>query len=293
MNIFYEKDNPGVTSVRLEYTKPKELLMKKHTFIITLLLAITIGLFSCSKPVNSDIVAPYNLSYGDSILYLQPGSGDYIVYPSSHRAGVYSGFPEGIQIDDNTGAINVSQSETGLRYRITHTAPDGTVTNTLVVLSGINFTDHFYHLSTGDSVALPVYNASVSRVLPLSGSSFDEGNVANSGGCSIKTNNGQINLAQTVRNGIFGTIPQNDSRKDFDVDYRLNDGSGKALNKLKVRIYYYNTIADVAPDLLQTLQDRADLGVFIGNFTGTATTITARTAREAKPRPPCIIIVNQ
>ena len=238
---------------------------------------------SCAKPANNGNTS-YNLSYGDSVIYLKAQSSDYIVYPTEHRPGTYSAFPDGIEIDDNTGAINVSKSETGLRYRITHTAPDGTETKTTVVLSGITFTDKFYHLSQNDSIAFPVYNANPAGVLPLAGSSFDEGNAANSGGCSVQTINGQINLAQSVRNGIFGSNPQNDVRKDFEIAYRLNDGSGKTLNKLKVRLYYYNTMADVAPDLLETLQDRQDQGVFLR---------TAGTAKVAKPRPPCVIIINQ
>jgi hypothetical protein len=248
-----------------------------------LLLVLFITWTACNKG-SSDPIGPYNLSYGDSIIYLKAQSADYIVSPTEHRAGTYSGFPDGIEIDDNTGAINVSKSETGLRYRITHTAPNGTETKTMIVLSGITFPDKFYRLSQNDSIALPVYNASPARAVPVNGSTFDEGNGANTGGCSVQTLNGQINLAQSVRNGIFGNIPQNDVRKDFEIAYRLNDASGKTLNKLKVRLYYYNTMADVAPDLLETLQDRTDQGVFLR---------TAGTARVAKPRPPCVIIINQ
>lgn len=259
--------------------------MKQTNIFFTglFMLVSAITWVSCDKPA-SDPGGPYNLSYGDSIVYLKAQSADFIVYPSEHRAGIYSGFPDGIEIDDNTGAINVSKSETGLRYRITHTAPNGTVTNTLIVLSGITFPDKFYNLSQNDSIAFPVYNASPLRSIPLAGSTFDEGNGANTGGCSVQTINGQINLAQSVRNGIFGNTPQNDVRKDFEIAYRLNDGSDKTLNKLKVRLYYYHTMADVAPDLLETLQDRTDQGVFL-RMTGTG--------RLAKPRPPCVIIVGQ
>ena len=172
-----------------------------------------------------------------------------------------------------------------MRYRITHTADDGTVTKTSVVLSGITFFDKFYNLSAGDSIAQPVYNASDVRILPVSGSSFDEGNAANSGGCSVRTDNGKINLAQSVRNGVFGNTPQNDSRRDFEISYRLNDNSNKSLNKLKVRLYYYDRRSDVAPDLLQTLQERQQDGVFLkGAITESASAI-------AKPRPPCVIII--
>lgn len=270
---------------------------KRRISYILFSLAIIFAWASCKKSVNNS--GPYDLSYGDSIIYLKPSTGDYIVYPTEQRAGTYTAFPDGIELDDKTGAINVSKSETGLRYRITHTAPDGTKTSAMVVISGINFSDHFFHLSQGDSVALPVYNADPSIILPLSGSNFDEGNGANSGGCSIKTDNGQINLAQTVRNGIFGTPATNDIRKEFDISYRINDASEKSLNKLRVRIYYYNTMADVAPDLLQTLQDRESTGVFLtaNNSTfNSGSNVAARgqiVNEVAKPRPPCVIIIGQ
>ena len=250
----------------------------------TIHFIIILSLFSCVKNGSVTSVA-YDLNYGDSILFLRPSSGDYIVYPKTQRNGVYSGFPEGIEIDDKTGAINVSKSETGLRYRITHTAPDGTITTTKVVLSGITYFDQFYRLSQNDTISFPAYNASGTNPLPVAGSIFDDGGGANSSGCDVKTINGQINLAQTVRNGLFGSNPANDSRRDIEIVYRLNDGSGKTLNKLKVRLYYYTSMATVALDLLQTLAERQNGGVFLrgGGI--------ARTEQAARPRPPCVIII--
>lgn len=276
-----------------------ELMKTLSNYRLILLCCFVAATFlSCKKSNNNVPQGPYTLSYGDSILYLAPG-GNNIIFPTEQRSGVYTGFPDGIEIDDNTGAIDLSKSETGLRYRITHTATDGSITETKVVLSGITFTDHYYLLSSGDSVANPVYNADLNRTLPLSGSSFDDGNTANGGGCKVYTNNGQINLAETVRNGVFGNVPQNDVRKDFDIDYRLNDESGKSLNKIRVRLYYYETMADVPADLLQTLQDRQELGVFLrgGNQSIIETQapllgIASRLNKEARPRPPCVIIVD-
>lgn len=247
---------------------------------------VSVIVYSCTKETGNS--KPAGLSYGDSILYLKNQSTDYIVYPSEQRTGQYFGFPDGIEIDQATGAINVSKSESGLRYRITYISPGGDSLTTMVVISGINFADKFYHLSQGDSVALPIYNANVDRILPLNGSNFDEGNNANSGGCSVKTVNGQINLAQTVRNGVFGTIPQNDAKQEFDIYYRLNDGSKKALNKIRVKVYYYDTMNDVAPDLLQTLKDRGDEGVFLRLASSARNSATTKLAR---PRPPCVIII--
>ncbi len=260
-----------------------------NKILIPVIVALTSMLWSsCSKTADDtdDPISPYKLSYGDSIIYARPSAGDYIVSPTSQRPGDYSGFPDGIEIDETTGAINVSKSETGLRYRITHIAPNGTETKTMVVLSGITFTDKFYILSQHDSIASPVYNANPSRVLPLSGSSFDEGNVANGGGCAVRTTNGKINLAETVRNGVFGSTPQNDVRKTFEIRYRINDASGKTENRLKVLLYWYRTMADVPADLWETLNDRQNQGVFLRG------SIEERTDQTAKPRPPCVIIID-
>lgn len=276
-----------ITSLLPEITHKKESLMKfsRTLFITFFIVAVTVIWLGCNKPNDNSGGTPYVLNYGDSILFLKPTTGDYIVYPLVAKSGTFEAFPEGIEIDDNTGAINVSKSETGLRYKITHTANDGKKTTTMVVLSGINFTDKFYRLSQNDSMAFPVYNANPARTLPVTGSIFDDGGGAGISGCDVKTVNGQINLAQSIRNGLFGNNPTDDQRRDVEIVYRLNDGSNKAVNKLKVRLYYYTSMATVAPDLLQTLQDRENDGVFLRGF-GTESTVQA-----ARPRPPCVIII--
>ncbi len=258
------------------------MTIAKALFLSALVGLTLISLSGCSKNAASPEPA-YTLSYGDSIIYLQPQADDYIVHPLQHRDGVYEGFPDGIEIDEVTGAINVSDSETGLRYEITHTSPSGKKTKTRVVLSGITFTDKYYFLSQNDSVAFPVYNANPAGAVPLNGSTFDEGDIANNGGCSVRTNNGQINLAETIRNGVFGATPENDKRETFEIRYRLNDNSGKAVNKLKVLLYYYETMADVPADVLETLRDREEQGVFLKT--------TSMNGKVAKPRPPCVIII--
>ena len=163
---------------------------------------------------------------------------------------------------------------------------------TKVVLSGITFKDHFYFLSNNDSIALPIYNADANRVLPLSGSVFDEGNLANTGGCSVKTDNGKINLRETIRNGVFGFPPRNDAQETFEIRYRINDASGKTENRLKVLLYWYNTINDVPQYVWDILNERTQQGVFLRNGALNNPTTTGRLAKEAKPRPPCVVIVD-
>lgn len=275
---------------------PQKRFMKQQRLILvfSLFTAIALTLFSCdpTRDVPENPSGSYKLTYGDSIIYLKASAGDYIVNPVTTRPGVYSGFPDGIEIDETTGAINVSKSETGLRYRITHISPSGDTTTALVVLSGITFRDHFYNLANGDSVAHPVYNASENRVLPVTGSLFDDDNTANTGGCAVKTDNGKINLAESIRRGVFGANPRNDDKKEIEIKYRINDASGKTQNKLKVLLYWYDTMADVPQYVWDILNDRTTQGVFLRNgSTDPDASETGRIGQLAKPRPPCVVIV--
>jgi hypothetical protein len=111
------------------------------------------------------------------------------------------------------------------------------------------------------------------------GSLFDEGNGCNSQGCTVNAGDGEINLAQTVRNGVFGATPVNNDRHEFVLRYRISDKSGKAANSLNVKLYYFDTMNDVTQEVYDILNSRQ------------GTIITGATAQSAKPRPPCIFII--
>jgi len=263
-------------------------------------------LASCSKnndATGGNTLPPgFKLSYGDSIFYLQNQATDYVITPvASALTGTYSGFPEGIDIDTKTGAVNVSKSEMGLRYRISFLPDAGKDSvSTIILLSGINFLDGFYKLNTADSILKPVYNGNIANAVPgvNNGSVFDEGSGCNSNGCNVNTGSGSINLAQTVRNGVFGPTPVNNDRHEFQMNYRINDKSGKSLNTLKVKLYFFNSMADVTQEAYDIIASR-DGTIFRSAGAGASTTdvftgATARVfnaSRAAKPRPPCIFIV--
>jgi hypothetical protein len=271
-----------------------------------MVLVLGCTLAACSKDdTNTPVVPPgFTFSYGDSILYQQNQATDYIVTPvKSTLAGVYTGFPEGIELDPVTGAINVSKSEMGLRYRISF-LPSGSkdTLSTIVLLSGINYYDGFYKLNTADSILKPVYNASLANAVPgvNNGSVFDEGSGCNSAGCNVNLAAGSINLAQTVRNGVFGATPTNNDRHEFLLNYRINDKSGKALNSLKVKLYFFKSMADVTQEAYDIIASRAgavfraaaDAGSAAAIFTA-ANNRTFNANKAAKPRPPCIFIIAQ
>lgn len=254
---------------------------------------------------GSNPVPGYELTYGDSIFYLNNQQLDYIITPRQSGLGEYLGFPQGIDLDSKTGAVNVTRSETGLRYRITF-VPDGTTDsfNTVIVISGINYLDGFYRLNTSDSVARPIYNATISNSIPgvNNGSIFDDGSNCNTAGCNVNVANGTINLAQTVRNGIFGPVPSNDDHQQFKMNYRINDKSDATLNTIQIKIYYFDSINDVTQDVYDIISSRQ--GAILGfqptplpfeKFTGlnSINEVNGQQKPPPAPRPPCIFILGR
>jgi hypothetical protein len=238
------------------------------------------------NPIPSNVV-----SYGDSIFYLK-STGTNIVSPlPMNRAGKFIGFPKGIELDSVNGNISLSESEMGLRYKVMF-VPSGTTDtiSTKIVLAGINFYDGIYRLSQGDSIAMPIYNAKGVPYTPgLFGTglnnSFDEGNGCNSQGCAVSLVNGRINLAKSLRDGAI--VSTHDSQKEFTYYYKMDDASGKTLNKLKVKLYYYQRRADI-PQYLWDILLIDHAGTILRNAQGRE---TANIQATARPRPPCIVIV--
>ena len=273
------------------------------------LLMLTLFMFSCKKEnagsSNGNPPGGYQLTYGDSVYYINGGIADYTIRPLQPKSGEYIGYPEGIDIDSKTGAIRVNSSETGLRYRVTF-YPDGATDSfsTNIVISGINYLDGFYRLNTADSILRPIYNGSFGTVVPglNSGTIFDEGSGCNTAGCDVNTVAGTINLAQTVRNGVFGADPTNNDRHEFELQYRINDKSGKALNNIKVKLYYFNSINDVTPEVYDIISSRegtifgaSPIAVPFAHYTSVngVTQVNDRAKVSAKPRPPCIFILGR
>jgi hypothetical protein len=277
-----------------------EVQIMKRVFLILFTATLLIVVFTaCQKDSNGSYVKPpidtqppppppppgITLSYGDSIFYLSAAGTNIISPKPLSKLGKFYGFPDGIELDSLNGNIDIANSETGLRYKIMF-IPDGTTdtVSTKIVLSGINFYDHIYHITKGDSIATPVYNANGKAYAPgLFGTGttniFDDGNGCNNQGCNVSLANGSINLTQSLRSGAIPST--HDSQKEFVYYYRMDDKSGKTLNKLKVKLYYYNKMADIP----QYLWD-----ILLVDHAGTILR-TTMAQRVAKPRPPCMIIV--
>ncbi|MGB8194364.1 MAG: hypothetical protein WCF67_20705, partial [Chitinophagaceae bacterium] len=278
-----------INLVRMQYKK----------IILALLLFIT-AVSACKKNNDGgdDPLTNYSFSYSDSVIY--PNGGDLRISPVTPMEGTYTAFPEGIELNESTGEIDVSESETGLRYRITFTPKNSTkIYTTTILLAGINYLDAFYFLSKNDTLSKAVYNGDVNRAVPVSSGKtvFDIDLGCNKEGIAVNIADGTINLAKTIRNGFFGRHPDNDSRKEFEMEYKIDDKSKQAKQELKIKLYYYETMADVPQKYFDLLKDREGT-ILRSNGTPGDELISGvagitGTAGNARPRPPCIFIIGR
>jgi hypothetical protein len=203
-----------------------------------------------------------------------------------------------MMIDKNTGAINVSKSEGGLRYNIGYVRK-GTIDTCLqtLILAGISYEDSLYVLNNDERYAKPYYNADPTLAPVCSGSgvpggstcSFDINGQANSQHVIIDHNSGFIDLKNTA-SGAFGLIPLNGTTVTTTFAYQLGDKSNMATQYITVKLIYYNKKSDVPPSLLSGVTDKLNkilnqvLLINLGN--------TSQQMNYGNPRPPIIIVTR-
>jgi hypothetical protein len=252
-----------------------------------------------SYPQQPSSKCPNAPDYGDSIIFVQPGS-NYTVVPINHPdTGTYFAWPVGMVIDKNTGAINVSKSETGLRYNIGY-VKKGTADTCMqtLILAGISYEDSLYVLANDERYAEPYYNADPQQAPVCSGSGvpgggscvFDVNGQANSQGVTIDKNTGIIDLKSTASKA-FGLLPLNGTTVQTTIAYKLNDNSNMALQQITVQLIYYTRKSDVPPSLLAAVTDKLAKIVNQLLLINIPTTGSQQTF-SGSPRPPIIIVTR-
>ncbi|MBO9204595.1 MULTISPECIES: hypothetical protein [Niastella] len=240
-------------------------------------------------------------NYGDSIIYLQPATGQYFVSPVNNIGikGTYLAWPEGLVINSATGAINVSRSETGVRYLVGF-VKEGTQDTCVsqLILGGITYADHIYVIGNNDTLAKPVFNANplLAPVCDASDDndypgnngngnnkcSFDNnapGSKANDQALRVRTLSGIINLKRSLADGLFGPNPRNGMSKVINVSYTLNDNSNKAQQQLTIKVMYYDKVSSIPANLQSEVQNKS-------------ANLMSFTIVSYKPRPPLLIIAG-
>lgn len=229
--------------------------------------------------------------YGDTIIYPQPtNGGDYIFNPVNNPGpGKYMSWPQGMIIDPNTGAINVTKSETGLKYAIgfVKNGTTDTCISTLVI-GGVAYMDSVYVLANGATTALPYFDGDPFLLSKCNGGgcSFDVTGTAAAKKVIVNGTTGVIDLQKTLSSGLlggaFGLIPVNGQVVTTSIYYKLNDASNDALQHIDVQVVYYDSKANMAPGLLSGIINSVD-NLLAGHLISTT----------VNPRPPLIVIVRR
>jgi hypothetical protein len=235
----------------------------------------------------------YAPNYGDTIVFPQPTNGsDYIIKPINNPgAGKYFAWPIGMAIDSATGAIDLTKSETGLKYVIGFVKAGTTDTclNPLII-AGASYMDSVYVVSSGQNQAMPYFDANPNLTNVCNGPgnpcSFDVTGSAANQKVIVDPNSGQIDLTKTLNGtgllgGAFGVLPVNGQVITTTIYYKLNDSSKNALQHIDVQVEYYDNPSLISSGVLGAVTMKLDnltSGNLISNY--------------ANPRPPLIIIVR-
>ena len=300
---------------------------------LSLLVAAVLVIFACSKskitedvnsiPFPSEIELNNCMNapdWGGTVICPQfrgPNNDHKIKPKNDPGPGLYYSWPQGLVLNETTGEINVTKSETGARYIIGFIRTGSTDTClTEMVIAGVTYVDSVYVLSSNDTLALPHFNAnpvptsicdaSDDTDYPGNGSpggggntkcEFDDGadddngngiadeppsgQRANDQNVRVRTISGIINLKKTLEEGAFGPNPQNGDNKEVTIYYRLNDCSIKALQKIKGNLIYYEKKSDIPVQLMDEIRGRR-----------TAFMQARIIDPNGKPRPPQIFVTR-
>jgi hypothetical protein len=243
-------------------------------------------------PLTPLVECDYAPNYGDSIVFPQPTtSEDYYVYPVNNQnvSGSYLSWPAGLVIDSKSGAINLTQSETGARYSVAFVKSGTTDTcMSQLIVGGAAYMDSVYVLSESSTTARPYFNAdpnlpSVCDSIQGRGCKFDYNNIAKNQGIEIDQKTGFIDLQKTMKKSPFGLIPLNGATVLTTIYYELADKSKNAAHNIQLKLVYYNSKSDIPTGILETVSE--NLFNTLNDF--------LLLGKTGKSRPPLIIIVRQ
>ncbi len=305
--------------------------MKKYLQVYVLVLLSATGFITCKKTVEKDNTGfasniggtpdsntlilstgdttvaypkrritncPGGPDYGDSVIFVQPSSSDYIIVPRNQPApGTYFAWPGGMVIDKHTGSINVTKSEMGLRYNIGY-VKEGTTDTCVqtIILAGASYADSIYVISNNERYATPYFNAdpALTSICSNSGQGgksceFDVTDQLGKKSIKIDKKTGVIDLTNTLKSA-FGPLPVNGATVTTTMSYTLNDKSNLATEQITLQLIYYNKKSDVPASLLATVTDKLNKiqnGSLLVNVPG-----SGQQLRNGNPRPPIIIVTR-
>lgn len=282
-----------------------------HVLIVSFLLLIN---YSCKKtlePVESErpgnqtdtlsaqlpatpfptqpvLNCDYAPNYGDSVLFSKAGTaGAQFVYPVNNQGtkGTYLSWPAGLDLNAQTGAINLSSSQTGQRYSIAFVHENAADTcMSQLIMAGAAYMDSIYVLPESPQTVVPYFNANPNTANPCqnnqgNGCRFDYTNSAKWQGVEVDHKTGYIDLEKTMQHSPFGIFPKNGATILTTIHYQLDDQSNGAPQQIQVKLMYYFSRSDIPDNIISIIQNRVR-GITQDNGDGPPT------------KPPIIIITR-
>lgn len=248
-----------------------------------------------------------DFAYSDTLVHINLES-DNLIVPTKNLSGTFEAIPQGLVLDGLTGEIDVNNSESGLKYKITFKPTNGAPEcSTFLTISGVNYLDAVYILEENQRFAVPIFNSDPLASTPCEDDDEDDdiddddcefdvespsGTKLEDFGVSIDDDTGDIDLQESIEDGALGENPTNGDFKDFKMYYRLADNSGSALNSIDIRIYYFETTADIPQSLLDEMTEKNNqiLNLPYSNPFSNNARIMADNPKT-KPRPPYLLVV--
>jgi hypothetical protein len=236
------------------------LKKKLYNSIGWLSFALLLSSVGCK---DKKIIDKCDLSYGgdiEGVFYKRPSPQDSIILPSGRKErGLYVADPDGLVIDNQTGAINVNRSLGGQKYRVKYVSLDNNqLCETSFIIGGIRYPDGIFDLSEGQTNSIPFYNANRQSRSPQ-GSDYD---TPPPGVPSVRQigivldANGIIDLKATIANGA---IPKDQTTPTIiTLYYQLNDRSSRALGSTTLHLYYFSSDDRIPPSLREEIKKRED-----------------------------------
>lgn len=230
--------------------------------------------------------------YGDTIVYPQPTNGsDYIITPiNSPGAGKFLSWPVGMVMDSTTGAIDLTASETGLKYIIGYVKAGTTDTClSYLTVGGASYADSVYVLSQGQTTAVPYFEADPTDLTlcqTTNACHFDVTGSAANMHVIVNKSTGTIDLEKTLNGGLlggaFGLLPVSGQTITTDIYYKIGDDpSNNAMQHIAVQLVYYDSKQLINIGLLNNILTKLD-NLTSGNEISTT----------SNPRPPLVVIVR-
>ena len=275
--------------------------IKATSFIILLIqqlsctdpgLSITEQLDQNAQPIHCQSF------FNEQVVYFPSSKEKRMLYPMENQNMYnYGAFPNGLSINPNTGVIDLSKSEPGLKYHIYRR--DGVTPDTCwssISVAGLNFDSGIISRDSLSVIGLqPIYSKSKTIPVNFTLIDIDERWAGLPGISTLSKENKNSNLMafcpETGRLKLKPTALQlhrkahKDGYLKVDIRYTMECEGEQATDTLTVKVYFFENTDEVPQYLKNEVKYKHEV------LFPTNESIELRSSKFI-PRPPTVVIVG-